>query len=31
MLEEELWNGTYNRDANGVIHLRDEETNEVNS
>ena len=28
MMEEELWNGKYNRDANGVIHLKDDETNE---
>lgn len=28
LLEEELWNGEYNRDANGVIHLKDPDTQE---
>lgn len=28
MLEEELWNGKYNRDANGIVRLKDLETNE---
>jgi len=28
MMEEQLWNGIYNRDSNGVIHLRDDETGE---
>ncbi len=28
MLEEELWNGKYNKDKYGQIHLKDEETGE---
>ena len=28
-LEEDLWYGEYNRDENGIIHLKDEETGEV--
>lgn len=28
LLEEELWNGKYNRDANGIIHQKDDVTGE---
>lgn len=29
MLEEDLWFSEYNRDANGIIHLKDEKTDEA--
>ena len=29
MLEEDLWFSEYNRDANGIIHLKDEKTGEA--
>lgn len=29
LLEDELWNGTYNRDSYGVIHQKDDESGEL--
>lgn len=29
MLEEDLWFSEYNRDSNGIIHLKDEKTGEA--